>query len=57
MTVKTIATLIWAAVLVGVNMLLRDVEWAQYVTTFTLAGTYAMIINKLSSAGSRSNRL
>ncbi|MFD9636650.1 hypothetical protein [Streptomyces violascens] len=57
MTVKIIATLVWAAVLVGVNMLLRNVEWAQYVTTFALAGTYALIINKLSGAGSRSGRL
>lgn len=57
MTVKIIATLIWAAVLVGVNMLLRNVEWAQYAAIFALAGVYALIINKLGGAGSRSSRL
>ncbi|WP_438296140.1 hypothetical protein [Streptomyces sp. HUAS TT7] len=57
MTVKIIATLVWAAVLVGVTMLLRDVEWAQYAATFVLAGVYALIINKLGGASRQSSRL
>lgn len=56
MTVKIIAILVWAAVLVGVNVPLRDVEWAQHAATFALAGTYILIINKRGSAGSRSGR-
>lgn len=47
MMAKILATLVWAAVLVGANKLLDGVEWAQYVATFVLGGAYVLLINKV----------
>ncbi|WP_159403736.1 hypothetical protein [Streptomyces sp. NRRL S-646] len=48
MTAKILVTLIWIAVLIGVNKLLADTDWPQYVATFFLAGAYALLIDKLN---------
>lgn len=48
MTAKILATLAWAAVLVGANRLLTGTEWAQYVVTFVLGGAYVLLMNKVS---------
>lgn len=47
MMAKIIVTLVWAAVLVVVNKLLIDIEWAQYVATFLLGGVYVLLMNKM----------
>jgi hypothetical protein len=48
MTAKILATLAWAAVLVGANKLLTGIDWAQYVATFILGGAYVLLMNKVS---------
>ncbi|MEU1312106.1 hypothetical protein ABZ419_24855 [Streptomyces cinnamoneus] len=47
---KIIVTLAWAAVLVGANKLLSEIDWAQYVAIFLLGGVYALLMSKLSKA-------
>lgn len=53
MTAKILVTLVWVAVLIGVNKMLTDTEWAQYVATFVLAGGYALLIDKVSAPAVR----
>ncbi|MFF8940940.1 hypothetical protein ACF1A5_01450 [Streptomyces sp. NPDC014864] len=48
MTAKILVTLVWIAVLIGVNKLLTGTDWAQYVATFILAGAYALLIDKVN---------
>ncbi|MEU0255754.1 hypothetical protein ABZ299_25410 [Streptomyces sp. NPDC006184] len=48
MTAKIVVTLVWVAVLIGVNKLLDGTDWAQYVATFVLAGAYALLIDKVN---------
>lgn len=48
MTAKVLVTIIWAAVLIGVNKLLSGVEWAQFVAIFVLAAAYALLIDKVN---------
>ncbi|MFI9305371.1 hypothetical protein [Streptomyces triculaminicus] len=50
---KIIATLTWAAVLVGANKLLSGTDWAQYLVTFILGGAYVLLMNKMSSPSAR----
>ncbi|MCS0638164.1 hypothetical protein NX801_21405 [Streptomyces sp. LP05-1] len=38
------------------NKLLSEVEWAQYVVTFVLAGAYALLIGKVGNQPAFSSR-
>ncbi|MEX2985653.1 hypothetical protein [Streptomyces sp. C36] len=53
MMAKIIATLVWAAVLVGANKLLSGTDWAQYAVTFILGGVYVLLMNKMRAPSAR----
>ncbi|MFJ8197814.1 hypothetical protein [Streptomyces sp. NPDC096152] len=56
MTAKILVTLVWIAVLIGVNKLFAGTDWAQYVATFILAGSYALLIDKVNKRTVRDSR-
>lgn len=56
MAAKIIVTILWTIVLVVANKLLSEVEWAQYVVTFVLAGAYALLIGKVGNQPAFSSR-
>ncbi|MFJ3333700.1 hypothetical protein [Streptomyces sp. NPDC086766] len=56
MTAKILVTLVWIAVLIGVNKLLAGTDWAQYVATLILAGGYALLIDKVNKRTVRDSR-